>query len=160
MKASQTDAPGTKTLTQLAHTIRNYSSKQFKALTNIQSHIRWCLTGTPIQNSLQDLESLIRFLRMPPFNEPAVFRKHVPMAKLRKGTNIPDFENLRLILSSICLRRPRSMLPNKGHAEETREIMFTETERNQYRLLASACKAAVKMGGKKRGNDQAHRGVM
>jgi len=82
------------------------------------------------------------------------------MAKLHKGTNIPDFENLRLILSSICLRRRRAMLPNKGHAEETRQIMFTETERHQYNLLESACKAAVKMGSKKRGNDQVHRGVM
>jgi SNF2 family DNA or RNA helicase len=49
----------------MAHEIRNCSTKQFQAVHGLTAQHRWCLTGTPIQNSLEDLEALISFLRVP-----------------------------------------------------------------------------------------------
>ncbi|KAK4158352.1 SNF2 family N-terminal domain-containing protein [Chaetomidium leptoderma] len=139
-----------------AHTIRNCSSKQFKALNSIQSHIRWCLTGTQIQNSLEDLGSLIRFLGMPLFSDPATFRKYVAMVRLRKGSDIAEFENLRRILSSICLRRNRSILPSKGYSNEDRRVTLTAEEYGQYQTLEQACKRAIQLAQKRHGDDKVH----
>ncbi len=50
-----------------AHTIKNRNAKMTKACYEIQSHYRWCLTGTPMQNNLDELQSLIKFLRIQPY---------------------------------------------------------------------------------------------
>lgn len=147
-------------LIQTAHTIRNCSSKQFRALHSIRSHIRWCFTGTPIQNSLEDLGSLIRFLGMPLFNEPATFRKYVAMVRARRGSDAVDFENLRLILSSICLRRNRTILPGQGYKTEFCSPPLSDKERHQYRTLEQACKRAIQVGSKRQEDQKMHHQVM
>lgn len=43
-----------------AHQIRNTSSMQSKAACEIQAERRWCVTGTPVQNRLEDLGALIK----------------------------------------------------------------------------------------------------
>lgn len=35
---------------------------------------RWCLTGTPIQNSIDDLFSYFKFLQYSPYNNPKAFK--------------------------------------------------------------------------------------
>jgi DNA repair protein RAD5 len=46
-----------------AHCIKNRSTNYFKSCAQLQAKHRWCLSGTPIQNSLEDVFSLICFLR-------------------------------------------------------------------------------------------------
>src|SRR5690242_3166505 len=46
-----------------AHCIKNYNSAVAEASCNLKAKFRWCLTGTPIQNSLMDLYSLFNFLK-------------------------------------------------------------------------------------------------
>jgi hypothetical protein len=41
------------------------------------SFCRWLLSGTPIQNSVQDLFSYFRFLRWAPFDQLSVFKEHI-----------------------------------------------------------------------------------
>lgn len=45
-----------------AHRLKNEASKIFSALTDFPADFRLLLTGTPLQNSLQELVSLLRFL--------------------------------------------------------------------------------------------------
>ena len=129
-------------------------------MSTVSSHIRWCLTGTPIQNSLDDLGSLVRFLGMPIFSEPAIFRKYVNKVRIRKGSDKGEFENLRLLLSAICLRRNKTVMPSKGHETEDRHPKFSEQERRQYRNLELACKRAIVIGSKGKSEDAAHHKVM
>ncbi|RXM27412.1 Helicase-like transcription factor [Acipenser ruthenus] len=49
------------------HTIRNPNALQTKAVLDLKAERRWVLTGTPIQNSLKDLWTLISFLKLKPF---------------------------------------------------------------------------------------------
>ncbi|KAF4976356.1 hypothetical protein FZEAL_6954 [Fusarium zealandicum] len=143
-----------------AHTIRNWSSKQFNAVHSISSHIRWCLTGTPIQNSLDDLGALVRFLKMPLFSQPAIFRRYVPKLRYRKGSTTGELENLRLILAAICLRRNKAVLPGQGYQIEDRKLTFTSQERDQYRNMELSLERAIDIGSKGHTDEKSHTKVM
>ncbi|RVW54344.1 DNA repair protein RAD5A [Vitis vinifera] len=50
-----------------AHTIKSSKSQISMAAAALIADRRWCLTGTPIQNNLEDIYSLLRFLRVEPW---------------------------------------------------------------------------------------------
>lgn len=50
-----------------AHNIKDRTSGTAKAANNLQCEKHWCLTGTPLQNRIGEMYSLIRFLRLDPF---------------------------------------------------------------------------------------------
>lgn len=50
-----------------AHHIKNRLSKTSKACSNISAIRRWAVTGTPIQNKLEDLFALVHFLKHEPW---------------------------------------------------------------------------------------------
>lgn len=145
-------------LTLQAHAIRNSSSKQFEAVNNIPSYIRWCLTGTPIQNSLEDLGSLVKYLKVPILDDGAAFRKHI--SKLRRNAFSPagEFENLKSLLSCICMRRSKKVLPGLGCVTTDVRPEFSEQERQQYIGLEIAFRSAITLAiGSKSKNGTHHR---
>ena len=117
-------------LTSVAHVIRNRSSKQFKACKNLDSQRRWCLTGTPIQNRLDDLASLVAFLKIQPFESQASFQKLIldPL----ENDSPHRCRNIELLLRSLFLRRDVShlKLPEIIDVDET--IRLTTEERAAY----------------------------
>ncbi|KAI8573536.1 hypothetical protein RHMOL_Rhmol01G0285000 [Rhododendron molle] len=50
-----------------AHSIKSSKSQSSVAAAALTADRRWCLTGTPIQNNLEDIYSLLRFLRVEPW---------------------------------------------------------------------------------------------
>ena len=53
-----------------AHTIKNRSTLVAQGCNRIDATRRWCVTGTPMQNGIQDLYSLIKFLNHQPWSVP------------------------------------------------------------------------------------------
>jgi hypothetical protein len=49
-----------------AHLIKDRATSTAKAVFNLTSLYKWCLTGTPLQNRVGELYSLVRFLRIDP----------------------------------------------------------------------------------------------
>ena len=60
-----------------AHNIKNPRSQQALAAASLTSTRRWALTGTPIQNRLSDLHSLLAFVRLAPLDDRAFWMRTV-----------------------------------------------------------------------------------
>jgi SWI/SNF-related matrix-associated actin-dependent regulator of chromatin subfamily A3 len=60
-----------------AHIIRRQSTVLYRTVAELKARSRWCLTGTPIQNRLEDIGSLFAFIRIIPFNSASTFRKYI-----------------------------------------------------------------------------------
>jgi SWI/SNF-related matrix-associated actin-dependent regulator of chromatin subfamily A3 len=58
-----------------AHTIKESRTLQSRAACFLMARSRICLTGTPVQNRIQDLYALIKFLRLEPFDDPIVWNR-------------------------------------------------------------------------------------
>ncbi|KAK5050382.1 hypothetical protein LTR84_003663 [Exophiala bonariae] len=130
----------------IAHVVRNAATNQFRAVMALRSHIRWCLSGTPIQNSLEDLGSLVAFLRVPILDQRAQFQRHITRRTLvTKSSQQPDYDNLRLLLASICLRRNRSILPCSESVECPVKVQFSREERERYKELQCSWREKIDM---------------
>lgn len=57
-----------------AQNIKNSVAKSAMACCRLRSTYRWCLTGTPMMNRLEDFQSLLGFLRIKPYNNPKKFK--------------------------------------------------------------------------------------
>ena len=92
-----------------AHTIKNRNAKATQAACALDSVYRWCLTGTPMQNNLDELQSLIKFLRIKPFDDLAAWKNQIgrPIANGRGGLAI---ERLQVFLKAFMKRRTKDVL--------------------------------------------------
>ncbi|KAF4495970.1 SNF2 family domain containing protein [Fusarium agapanthi] len=88
-----------------AHHIRERSTKTFRAVTVLRTSRRWCLTGTPIQNRLDDYGALLSFVGVPPFISKSVFDFWI-MKPVARGTT-EGLRRLKLLVSATCLRRTK-----------------------------------------------------
>lgn len=141
-----------------AHFIKNPNTGASKACCMIKAERRWCVTGTPISNSLQDVFGLIKFLKHEPWCVPRFWKKAVESAKRvnkeNDGTdNISDeavvattsMERVRRVLKPILLRRTKDTLSSDGKPiltlppVETKLITvhLSEEERFFYNVLLS-----------------------
>lgn len=114
----------------IAHIIRRMTTNLFKSIRSLHSCFRWCLTGTPVQNTLEDLVALVTFIRSTPLDDIHKFRKTIISPILRNFEN--GEENLRVLLDSICLRRTKQLLNLPCAKYETRVLDFSAKEEQQY----------------------------
>lgn len=52
-----------------AHNIKDRQSNTARAVNSLKTQKRWCLSGTPLQNRIGEMYSLIRFLNINPFTK-------------------------------------------------------------------------------------------
>ncbi|KAF4457119.1 hypothetical protein F53441_907 [Fusarium austroafricanum] len=132
------------------HHIRNPSIKMHKAAAALQSDTRWCLTGTPIQNSFDDLRSLFQFLRFQPFSQNKVFEEYI-VKPFREGTNsqLDPSRNLKVMLKACCLRRTQAKLDLPATTLQKVDVVPTTAEKAMFaNILEQCCQDFDKMAGK------------
>ncbi|RHZ55951.1 hypothetical protein CDV55_101568 [Aspergillus turcosus] len=91
--------------------------------------------GTPIQNSLADLASLLAFLQVRPFHEPSIFRHWIANPFGVKERKQRAIQSLSVLLEAICLRRTIERVDIPREKEEIRIVRLTAQERAQYKLM-------------------------
>lgn len=96
-----------------AHTIKNRSAKMTKACYALESEFRWCLTGTPMQNNLDELQSLVHFLRIQPYDSFQRWRDEIEKP-LRTGKGHVAIDRLHALLRSFMKRRTKAILKEEG----------------------------------------------
>jgi len=90
-----------------AHAIKNRQSKVAKAAARLQARCRWCVTGTPMQNTVEELFPLLNFLRVEPWSAPSVWRKAVS-EPLARGENMVAVTSVRKSIKDLMLRRTKT----------------------------------------------------
>ena len=131
-----------------AHWIRNRSTQVFQVLHEFEAQRRWCMTGTPVQNGLNDLCALTRWLRFYPFDRSHGFRKFItdPLSKRNKV----GLENLLQMTKVFQIRRVKAGM-NLGRMElKTVIVTLSSEERSQYESAkAFIMKAMAESSNKK-----------
>ncbi|TKA27402.1 hypothetical protein B0A50_05014 [Salinomyces thailandicus] len=125
------------------HTVRNPASKGHAACTALQSRSRWVLTGTPIVNSLKDLYSLLKFIRITGGLDQLEVFNSVLIRPLKAGDASATYL-LQAVMTAFTLRRRKEMafidlrLPKLE--EFVHRVTFTDKERERYDALRAEAK--------------------
>ena len=123
-----------------AHTIKDRTTRTAKSAFELKSERKWCVTGTPIQNKLDDLFSLLHFLQVEPFCDYNWWNQ-VIMKPIRSRDD-KGFARLQTILQSILLRRTKTQRINNvpivslpPRIMKVTKIPFMKEEEDFYKAL-------------------------
>ncbi|KAF2099155.1 hypothetical protein NA57DRAFT_27133, partial [Rhizodiscina lignyota] len=130
------------------HNIRNPNAKRAVAACQLMSQSRWVLTGTPIVNSLKDLYSLVKFLRL----SGGLDRFEIFNGALIRPVNQANEHGsflLQILMRGICLRRKKEMkfvdLKLPELSEYVHKIDFLPHEKNKYEALEAEAKGTLEL---------------
>ncbi|CAB4429379.1 unnamed protein product [Rhizophagus irregularis] len=143
------------------HIICTKSSKQSIAACNLDAERRWILTGTPIMNELNDMYSLIKFLRFTPFDNfetwNTIFNNKTMKFKNNNNSRLNDLRNL---MKTVCLRRTKDMKFNEHPIVclppinfYTHKIKFKTDEKKIYDKMESDTKEQFRSRKESRNGD-------
>ncbi|CAN6175220.1 unnamed protein product [Urochloa humidicola] len=123
-----------------AQTIKNHRTIVARACCGLRAKRRWCLSGTPIQNAIDELFSYFRFLKYDPystFNSFCTMIKH-PIAR----DAVLGYKKLQAILRVVLLRRTKETLINgvpiinlPPKTINLNKVDFSQEERSFYLTL-------------------------
>ena len=130
-----------------AHLIKNRQSKTAKACYEISAQHRWVLTGTPIVNRLEDLFSLVRFLRVEPWANFSFWKTFIT-APFESKDFIKALDVVQTVLEPLVLRRTKDMKTPDGQAlvplpprvMEVEELQLSKQEREVYDYIFTRAK--------------------
>lgn len=95
-----------------AHHIRNRSSLVFSSVCHLNARYRWCLTGTPVHNSLDDYGALLSFVRVYPFRAKSQFMAFI--VKPVEDRHELGIQRLQELVRTTCLRRTKQQTLDSG----------------------------------------------
>ncbi|XP_019162574.1 PREDICTED: helicase-like transcription factor CHR28 isoform X2 [Ipomoea nil] len=129
-----------------AQSIKNYKTQVARACWGLRAKRRWCLSGTPIQNAIDDLYSYFRFLKFEPYSSYKLFCSSLKVPIQKHPTS--GYRKLQAVLKTVMLRRtkgsqidgePILTLPPKRI--ELKKVEFTQEERGFYCRLEAESRA-------------------
>ncbi|KAK2728231.1 alpha-mannosyltransferase [Colletotrichum kahawae] len=114
-----------------AHYIRNENSRMARAVCALNAKSRWAVTGTPVQNRLSDLATLVKFIRVHPYTDTKQFDSD--LSRLWKsGEDEKAVKRLQYLSSCLLLRRPKTTISLPPRYDKLCAVEFTHEERVVY----------------------------
>ncbi|XP_073524855.1 transcription termination factor 2 isoform X2 [Phyllobates terribilis] len=128
-----------------AHNIKNPKVQTSIAVCKLRAGGRWAVTGTPIQNNLLDLYSLLRFLRCSPFDEFKLWKSQVDNGSRKGG------ERLTILTKSLLLRRTKHQLDHTGRplvalpqrSSELHQLRLSAQEQAVYDVIFARSRSTL-----------------
>ncbi|KAF9956368.1 DNA helicase rad5 [Modicella reniformis] len=125
-----------------AHQIKSRMTKTAKACYALDSVRRWAVTGTPIQNKLEDLFSLVHFLQAEPWSNFSFWRTFITIPFESKN-NDKALKVVTSVLEPLVLRRTKNTKDENGNSIlilpdriiEIEYLPFSEPENDIYQAL-------------------------
>ncbi|XP_034510060.1 transcription termination factor 2 isoform X3 [Ailuropoda melanoleuca] len=129
-----------------AHCVRNPRVQTSMAVCSLQARARWAVTGTPIQNTLLDMYSLLKFLRCSPFDDLRLWKSQVDNGSKKGG------ERLSILTKSLLLRRTKDQLDSTGRPLvmlpqrkfQVHHLKLSDDEENVYSVLLARSRSALR----------------
>ncbi|KAE8379960.1 SNF2 family N-terminal domain-containing protein [Aspergillus bertholletiae] len=127
-----------------AQCIKNRNTKAALACCRLDATYRWCMSGTPMMNNVEELHSLLRFLRIKPYSN--LERFNHDFTRPLKGSSVnaqrKAMKQLQVLLKAVLLRRTKdSKIDGKPILQLPRRIsekvhaVFSEDELELYSSL-------------------------
>ncbi|ROT37614.1 hypothetical protein SODALDRAFT_340815 [Sodiomyces alkalinus F11] len=126
-----------------SHHIKNRLAQTSEAVTEVKAKYRWCLTGTPMMNGVDDMYAMYRFLKISPYDDWGFFVDSFGTLFDTKTTGadpkVLAMKNFQVLLKATMLRRSKSsmldgkpilVLPEK--TEENVEVVLSVDEFKFY----------------------------
>uniref|UniRef100_A0A8B9ZE83 Transcription termination factor 2 n=1 Tax=Anas platyrhynchos TaxID=8839 RepID=A0A8B9ZE83_ANAPL len=128
-----------------AHNIKNPKVQTSIAVCKLRAGARWAVTGTPIQNNLLDVYSLLRFLRCSPFDEYKVWKYQVDNNTKKGG------DRLSLLTRTLLLRRTKDQLDAAGkplvslpqRSMQLHRLKLSADEQSVYNVLFARSRSTL-----------------
>ncbi|XP_067402232.1 transcription termination factor 2 [Emydura macquarii macquarii] len=128
-----------------AHNIKNPKVQTSIAVCKLRANARWAVTGTPVQNNLLDMYSLLRFLRCSPFDELKLWKNQVDNNTKKGG------ERLSILTRSLLLRRTKDQLDSTGKPlvslperhTQLHRLKLSDDEQSVYNVLFARSRSTL-----------------
>lgn len=135
------------------HIIRNRSTITSKAIMDLSSKCKWVLTGTPIINRLDDLFSMVKFLKLEPWCNISYWKTFVSNPFADKEFK-QAFDVVNSIMQPVLLRRTKQMKDANGELLVKlppkkiviKRLKLNKTQQTVYKYFLDIAENSVKTG--------------
>jgi len=129
-----------------AQAIKNAESRRAKASLGLQAGLRLALSGTPVENDIDELWSLFSFVNPGLLGSRESFQKRFAIP-IERDKDVPARQALRALIRPFLLRRTKTAVLSElpPRTEQTMQIEMNEAERAFYEALRQKALENIKL---------------